>query len=752
MTLSITLAVAGVTILSLHRQQETFEAELELQAKVMLDILVLALGDDLYKQDADALSDMMEKLGLGDRIILSGRIYNYEGRIIADAYDDTLKYGFQMDPFGQELVARDDISFYWQPDQLVAGRVVRAGNQRLGAISVGLSTAPLKKKIAAVRNQGILVALAAATGGICTALLISHSITTPLQELVNATNHLAEGNLEQTITLHSEDELAALARAFNSMSARLRQTIMTLQRTTEQAEVANKAKSEFLANMSHELRTPLNAILGFTQVMIRAATTPQGLSRNEQQEYLDIINRSGEHLLSLINDILEMSKIEAGRLTVNPTNFDLYRLLDSLEDMLRLKAESKKLSFRFERSPQVPRYIHADEGKLRQVLINLLGNAIKFTKIGRVTLRVKRGKRGKRGKWSWGMGNGENPDPAPHSLIFEIEDTGPGIAPNDMDELFEPFSQTEAGLRAAEGTGLGLPISRNFVRAMGGEITVRSIVGRGSVFRFRVPVKLAIATGIQRTSLEEGIVIGLAPNQPTYRILVVEDQWENRQLLVKLLAPLGFEVREAENGQAGVELWERWHPHLIWMDMRMPVMNGYEATRKIRERESKRGRKQRSKLMRGDKQNQPTTIVALTASAFEEQRAAILAAGCDDFVRNPFRESVIFEKMAQYLGVRYVYASLNSPGLESHRSNSSSSTASSSSHPLIQKVQITELKLPDRWLDELQQATLCLDLNRILALINPIHSRDAELAERLASWANRFEYDKILSFIQQMRE
>jgi CheY-like chemotaxis protein len=232
----------------------------------------------------------------------------------------------------------------------------------------------------------------------------------------------------------------------------------------------------------------------------------------------------------------------------------------------------------------------------------------------------------------------------------------------------------------------------------------------------------------------------------------VEDQRENRQLLVKLLAPLGFEVREAKNGQEGVELWECWHPHLIWMDMRMPIMNGYEATRAIRERESKRGRKQRSKPLRRDKHNQPTTIVALTASAFEEQRAAILAAGCDDFVRNPFRESVIFEKMAQHLGVRYVYASLNSPDLESQRSNSSSSIASSSSYPLIQKVQVTKLKLPDRWLDELQQATLRLDLNRIVALISPIHSRDAELAERLASWANRFEYDKILTFIQQMRE
>jgi signal transduction histidine kinase/CheY-like chemotaxis protein len=390
-----------------------------------------------------------------------------------------------------------------------------------------------------------------------------------------------------------------------------------LEQKAQEALAANRAKSAFLASMSHELRTPLNTILGFAQLMTR-----DRLLNSSQRENLAIISRSGEHLLTLINDVLSMSKIEAGRIILTENSFDLYSLLDSLEEMFRLKAKSKGLEFMFERSLKVPQYIYTDESKLRQVLINLLGNAIKFTETGRVILRVKAD---------------EKQNHEPSLLTFEVEDTGSGIAPADLGKLFKPFVQTEAGQKSHQGTGLGLSISQQFVHLMRGQITVSSTPSQGTIFSFDIQASPAqmpqVETKIERRA------IALAPDQPSYRILVVEDKPENRQLLVKLLTSLGFDVHEAENGQEGIALWHTWEPHLIWMDMRMPIMDGYEATRQIK----------------AHLKGQATVIIALTASAFDEEQAIVLSTGCDDFVGKPFREQVILEKMAKHLGVRYLY-------------------------------------------------------------------------------------------------
>jgi CheY-like chemotaxis protein/nitrogen-specific signal transduction histidine kinase len=486
-----------------------------------------------------------------------------------------------------------------------------------------------------------------------------------------------------------------------------------LQIAKEKAEVANQAKSTFLANMSHELRSPLNVILGFAQLMTRGQDLPP-----HHQENLNIIRRSGEHLLILINQVLNLSKIEAGRTTLNETNFDLFRLLNDLEDMFGLKADDRHLQLVFEREPEVPQYVRTDEVKLRQVLINLLNNALKFTEQGSVTLRVR--------SKEYGVGSKEENTlllPTPYFLLhFAVEDTGIGIAPADIYNLFEAFTQTEAGQQTQEGTGLGLAISRKFVQLMGGDIEVESEPGRETTFSFDIQVRLVAETEI-KTKQPARRVIGLEPDQPHYRILVVDDSWMNRQLLVKLLRPFGFAVREAENGQEAIDVWNEWEPHLIWMDMRMPVLDGYEATKQIK----------------ATTKGQATTIIALTASSLEEERAVVLSAGCDDFMRKPFIEADIFEAMHQHLGVRFVY----------EETKGDASAAISKAY--LEELESGMATLPADWVANFREAVIALDTDLIATCIDQIRSQNERLADVLAGLVDDFEFDKVLDIIESIK-
>ncbi|MBE9040486.1 response regulator [Oscillatoriales cyanobacterium LEGE 11467] len=481
------------------------------------------------------------------------------------------------------------------------------------------------------------------------------------------------------------------------------------------ANAANQAKSDFLASMSHELRTPLNAILGFTQVMNR---DPKLLGTHRQ--HLSIISRAGEHLLDLIGDVLDMSKIESGRTTLNPTNCDLYHLLDNLYEMLQLKAATKGLHLIFECGASVPQYARIDAGKLRQVLINLLGNAIKFTDTGRVTLRVR--------AMDDSISTPQSASPPTSNsqqqmLRVEVEDTGAGIAPEEMDRLFVPFRQTKLGRNSGTGTGLGLTIAQHFVGLMGGQIRARSTLGSGTNFTFEIAMESVPAAEIP-APLETRKAIALAPEQPECRILVADDSPESRLVLVELLTSLGFSVREAQNGREAVKLRSSYAPHLILMDMQMPVMDGLEATQSIK----------------SQPQEPVTAIVALTASSFDGERQALLAAGCDDFLAKPFREAVLLDTIARHLGVCYLYE-------ENENDRCQCQTA-----PTLvledRSLHLSLSQMPSDWIEDLHQAALKCRDDVILELVKCIPESDAELASFLQLWANDFLFERIIELIQ----
>ncbi|MEQ9354292.1 PAS domain S-box protein [Coleofasciculus chthonoplastes] len=474
---------------------------------------------------------------------------------------------------------------------------------------------------------------------------------------------------------------------------------MVLQQAKDAADAANLAKSEFLANMSHELRTPLNAILGFTQLMSHdPSLSPQ------HQNYLSIINHSGEHLLALINDILSMSKIEAGRMAIEAKSFDLYQLMDTIKQMFRVKSANKYLEFITQRSPQVPRYVQTDENKLRQVLINLLDNAVKFTDKGRITLTLDMDEL--------------------NTLQVSIQDTGQGIATDELDSLFEPFVQTKVGKDSQTGTGLGLAIVQRFIQMIGGEITVNSQLGEGTQVEFSIPITPAEATEVICQS-HPNRVLRIAPEQPSYRILVIEDNPTSCQLLCELLETVGFDVQCAENGQQGIMIWDSWYPHLIWMDIRMPVMDGKEATRWIRDQERQKETWQND--------CSATVIIAITASAFTEEIQSFLDSGCDDFVIKPIQEGIIFEKMAQHLGVRYLY-------------NDATSVVSSDSGDFLPTLTPERLGLmPEMWRVQLNQAASSLDEELMRQLVEQIPDSHRNLATALLQLIDEFKFDQIVN-------
>jgi signal transduction histidine kinase/DNA-binding response OmpR family regulator len=504
--------------------------------------------------------------------------------------------------------------------------------------------------------------------------------------------------------LHTEDGILSLS-AIRDVTERKKndQRSRQLEIVAAEAEAASKAKSRFLSTVSHEIRTPMNAILGYSQLMLRDPNLGSSAKDN-----LTVISRSGEHLLTIINDVLDMAKIEAGRMNLTTTAFNLRTLVRDMESMFQLRAVAKNIQFEVLVAGEPIEDIVADEGKLRQVLINLLGNAVKFTERGRIALNVSLDHRADGRLW----------------LSARIEDTGIGLTPEDQSRLFQPFVQGRTEPHTHEGgTGLGLAICRGVAVLMGGEIKFNSQLGSGSTFSLEIPVELGHPPQIHQQPPGFRRVLGLEAGVQAPRILIADDVKDNREWLSRLLTVLGFAVRSVENGEIAVRCWEQWRPQLILMDVHMPVMDGLEATR----------------FIKASPMGRDTVIIALTADVLDGQRLIVLDSGMDDFLSKPCREGELLEKIRSHLGLVYVYDEETNQG--------QTKTSASRAQTGLTSEQLAEL--PAHLRGQLLDATLNGNKRLLNSLILQIREAGRnQTAVFLQELADTYEYKKLIKLLE----
>ncbi|MCU7836757.1 MAG: response regulator [gamma proteobacterium symbiont of Taylorina sp.] len=617
--------------------------------------------------------------------------------------------------------------------------IIHFGDEHIGWVHLRLDQSLRLENINKTIRQGIIFTLASLLIGFLLSYLTANRLTRQLLQLIRTMKLIRQGNRSVRSNEKGIAEVSQLSAEFNRMLNTLNKNELKLEQTQEElcldikqrakvekeirhlnenlenrvkertkelvieknrAEQANQSKSIFLANMSHELRTPLNAVLGFSELMQNDSAVTASQCSN-----LTIIHRSGEHLLTLINDILEMSKIEAGRIVIEVNPTDLGELVRDVIDMMKNRAEAKHLQLLFDQTSSFPRFVSADAPKLRQIIINLLSNAVKFTEEGGITLRL--------GVETLGIKN-------QLKLLCEVEDSGKGISIEDQQQIFKPFIQVGQA-DSQTGTGLGLAITRQYIELMGGDLQVESELGRGSTFKASLLVGVVNEDEIEKVLPEKGKVIGIEQGQSEYRILSVEDKWENQLLLLNILESAGFQVKCVGNGEEAVTAFAEWQPQLIWMDQRMPIMSGLEATRHIRKMEG------------GDK----VIIIALTASVFKEQMAKVLESGADDFLRKPYKPHEIYGCIAKYLGVRYLYEET-----ELIVDKDADDTDMELTTEMLSRIS-------ENLIAELHKAVIELDIELSQSIIDKIRHENSEIAATLSRLLDKLDFKSLKQILEK---